>query len=274
MNDGCLIIDVGCIVHRNYHAMRGLSFNDEPTGVLFGFFRDMRRLQERFGCGYTAFCFDSRESLRRTAYPAYKTSRIAKMTDEEREARKALHQQITRLKELLPAMGYANLYEQRGYEADDLIAAIVLSRSTECENIIVSSDHDLLQLLNIYTILFNPYGDKTTTAMSFLNEWHIDPGDWWKVLAIAGCTTDDIQGIRGVGLKTAAAYVRDDLKHTTKAWAAIRAGWDTIKANAKLVRLPLDGCCVKHPQRDDVTAKKLNAVVRDLGINTLVGMVP
>lgn len=258
----CLIVDVSCLCHRAYHKLNALAFEEEPTGVLFGFFRSLQKLTTDHEQDVVSFCYDSRESKRREIYPAYK----ARSHDADEQARRSvLHKQIDRLPGLLGEMGYRNGYHQPGYEADDLITAICKARP-QGRNIIISSDRDLYQCLNIGTWIWN--GTKRVTYKSFIDKYMINPDQWWRVLALAG-GHDNIPGVPGVGVETALRYIRGGLDSNSKKCRAIEAHATELRLYRQLVRLPYPGTVVRPLVADAVTDAAWDAVVGRLGMHTL-----
>lgn len=275
MNQTWLIIDVHNLAHRALHTMGSLQFDGKGTGIIFGILRDVLYLQELHAATHVAFAFDSRHSLRAEQHPFYKSNRRDKeYTDEEQEQRAELHSQLIRLrKEYLPTIGYRNIFVQKGYEADDLIASIC--HSTTMMNprpdiVIVSSDQDLYQLLRDYRItIWNPHRKKPFTEKEFYKLYGIDPLQWPYVKAMAGCTSDGITGIKGIGEATAAKFLRGKLKEESKAYAAIEAGVKIWKRNLPLVKLPYPGLRSMELHDDEVTSDGWKKVADMLGMKTL-----
>lgn len=267
--DCCLIIDVGSVCHRAYHAMGELSFNDEPTGTLFGFFRDIQLLHDKFQPNVTSFCFDSSNSLRRDTYPNYKTSRCALMDEDELDRRIELYRQINSLPKLLRSMGFSNIYQQNGYEADDLIAVVCKNRP-ELTNIIISGDRDMYQLITNNTIVYSLQAKSSMTIKKLRQEFGIEPYQWWRVLAIKGCDTDDVKGVDGVGIKRAIEYITGKMNKGTQTHKNIEAASSMIRDNRALVRLPFLGTHCPPLRSDNVTDALWDAVVDKLGMTSLL----
>jgi 5'-3' exonuclease len=190
------------------------------------------------------WCFDDLHSLRKEVLPCYKAKR--KESDEKRDP--ALQKRviqcrrlITRLRdEILPDFGYTPHW-QSGLEADDMIAAACKSlhkdeRYQNYRRMIVSTDGDLWQLLDPQTTMYSPSQNKYYTARGFEQEHGIPPKLWSLVKAIAGCTSDNVPGIAGVGEKSAVKYILGTL--TGKKLSDIEANWELIYFNRGLVKLP------------------------------------
>jgi DNA polymerase-1 len=270
-----LLLDVSNLAHRIFHAVDSLSYGGEPTEVLFGVFRDMVELQDRYETNHIAFAFDGGIDKRKEIYPNYKGSRfeiINDMTEEQKEARRGLKRQIYRLRtKYLPLAGFKNIFWQEGYEADDVIASVCLeSSSRDTEIIIVSSDSDLFQLLSPYVLVYNPLKKKIVTAKSFQDTHGVSPVQWADVKAIAGCRTDNIQGIRGIGDVSASKFISGTLPKGKKFDLIIEDQGECWDRNLKLVRLPFPGTEKFTLVDDEVTNERWNRVMKSLGMRSLM----
>jgi len=269
-----LLIDVSNLAYRSLYTMGGLSYDDLATGVVYGIFRDILYLTDRFGTNNIAFCFDCGSWRRKRLYSGYKSGRLRKlgeMTDEEAHARTDLRRQLNNLRNTwLPEMGFRNVFFDDGYEADDVIASICRNHEELGGKIIVSSDQDLFQLLDESTIVFNPVSKVITNRKSFEEKFKTRPDSWSMVKAIAGCSSDDIPGVKGVGEITAIKFLRNELKEESKAFQAIVNEHSSIRLFQKLTELPFPGCKKFELRGDSVTAVKWNKVMRSMGMESLV----
>jgi DNA polymerase-1 len=269
-----IVIDVSFLCWRAFHSMGALSHKGVRTGVLYGVLRDIIDLQERFSSKDLIFVFDSRASKRKEIFPAYKQKRHSKdITKEEEMARFEVRQQIKALyKIILPSIGYANVWRAEGFEADDIIAAFVRQRmpADDCA-VIVTADHDYYQLLDGRVSLYNPKGFVRTTIQSFHREYGIEPRLWAKVLSIAGCSTDEVPGVRGVGKLTALKFIRGELKPESAKYKAIVSaeGRAIMLRNRELVRLPFEGVPAFYAIPDSVCAASWKRTLDSLGIKSL-----
>jgi len=269
-----LIIDANNSIHRSFFAMGDLSYKGVLTGAVFGFFQEILRLQKKFDTDLVAFCFDCGDSYRVNMLPSYKSTRREKRkiyTPEEKKYHKELYRQLRLLRdEYLPEIGFRNIFYKEGFEADDLIATTVQQAHEQCfTSTIVSTDKDLYQLLNEMVDIWNPPTKKLITFATFEEEWGLSPKKWARAKAIAGDVTDDVPGIDGVGLKTAAKYLRKELKKTTQAYQAIKANKELITRNMGLVKLPYVNTPMFELREDEVTKKKWIAIAKRLGMKTI-----
>lgn len=273
-----LILDSNYLCHRAFYTMGHLTHGDILTGVVFGFLRDIPLFQERHGTKNIVFCFDHGRGARQELFPDYKGSRKATfeaMDEDEQATHREFRKQTSRLRDVyLKKLGFRNVFSQPGYEADDIIASVVDDLPAGDEAIILSSDEDLFQLLSARVRMHNPVTHRTTTIDSFREKWGIDPMMWSHVKAFAGCSTDDVPGIPGVGEVTAAKWVRGELKPGTKTYDKVSNGLDVFNRNIKLVSLPFPGTEHFKLREDRVTEEKWAALADSLGMKSIRDKAP
>lgn len=235
-----LIIDSNYFCYRSHYS-RGeakMVFDDERTDVIFGFLTDIRELGAKFSTNQFIFCWDSKSSKRKEICPGYK-DRNKNLTDIQIADLRKSYEQFDLLRmEILPSIGFMNQVQAEGYEADDLIAKAV---ELNIDPIICSTDHDLYQLLDKSPI-FNPATKSMYTIHSFKEEFGVLPDKWPVIKSVAGCTSDNVQGIAGVGEKGIALYLSGKMKPSIKKYTLIKEGLESItKQNLPLVSLPFPG---------------------------------
>lgn len=243
-----LLIDTPNLAWRAFHSTGGLTWEGQDTGVVYGVLKTIQDLRARFRTDRLAFCFDAGFGLRKQVNKEYKAKRIP-ATPEEAEARRRVHVEIERLRdEHLPVLGFCNVFWQDGYEADDVIAALVKKSVPSGEAcVIVSTDKDLYQLLaesskESPVRIWNPVKAREYTRKDFKAEWGCSPLLWPKAKALAGCDGDGVTGIEGVGEKTAIKYLTGRLRVGTDTWKRIREQEQAMmERNLLLVRLPYRG---------------------------------
>jgi len=232
-----VIVDSNFVGYRSKYAMGGTVSDDLAIGIIFGFFTEIMSLAKKFSTNNFVFCWDSRQSLRKRLEKTYKKTRHTNMTAEEKKELLVSWQAFTRLRnEILPIVGFRNVFMESGFEGDDLIAS--LCRSIEGDKIIVGSDEDLFQLLG-YCDMWIPGKDKTMTKDLLLSERRFTPPQWAKMKAIAGCGSDEVKGIAGVGEKSVADFFTGDYNPKHKRFANILLNRKKyLERNLPLVRLP------------------------------------
>jgi len=267
-----LILDVSGLCYRNFYAMGDLSYEGVKTGIVYGLFRDVLMLQEIHQTDRMIFCFDCGYTGRSEIYPGYKVKDDSgRITEEELEAKQGVRIQINRLRDkYLPDVGFCNLLWQEGYEADDVIASVCNDLPREDKGVIVSMDEDLYQLLDRdRIIMWNPRTKKPITGDSFRREYGIDNSLWSDVKALAGCVSDKVPGVLGVGEKTAIKFLTGELKPTTKAYDRIVTSNALWERNLRLVRLPFPG--TKHFELvpDEIDERRWEWLLGKLGMRSL-----
>ena len=233
------IIDANNVAHIAKHTTGGLSYKGIPTGVIFGVLKQLLNVAKAVKADNYIFCWDSRKSNRKKKYPFYKKRKEVPKTEKEKMEMLLVFQQFNALKtQVLPRMGFTNNYVQTGFEADDLIAKIVHSYPTYNFSI-VSNDEDLYQLLGANCKIYTKKG--SFTEGMFRKKFGIPPKDWAMVKQIAGCRSDKVPGVKGVGETRAIAYMTNKMKHSSKFYQAIEDSKNIIDRNKYLVKLPLQG---------------------------------
>ena len=239
-----LLVDSKNVAYHAYSwALKAYDGEDVQAAYFVCFWAKIKFAARRCRTTRIAFCWDSDNSLRSKLYPAYKAQR--KVVDDP--GRTEMFKTFDRTRDVvLPALGFKNNYLLDGFEADDIIAKLVeQNKDKRMPLVIYSTDSDLYQLLgnNVYMInarMASDYGRlKPFTAASMHEKYGVTPADWPMVKAIAGCNSDNIPGVRGIGEKIASAYIRGEAK--PMAVAKIEASMDTIKETLRLVKLPFEG---------------------------------
>lgn len=242
MKPPLVIVDGMNWVYATGYHLEDLSFHGIQTGTIYGFLIKIMAVAEQVGSNNFVFCWDSKTSVRKLATETYKNRRQEKLQTETEQARKrAIRQQADVLRQdVLPRIGFLNNPVQGGLEADDMIAVLVEDYAASTDQIIiVSSDQDLYQCLRPNVRILKG-GGKFYTLADFRGEFYgMEPADWVWVKCLAGCNSDDVEGIEGVGNATAAKYWTGNLKETHKIYQTLTAQYsDYIKRNQDLVRLP------------------------------------
>uniref|UniRef100_A0A6M3LV35 Putative exonuclease n=1 Tax=viral metagenome TaxID=1070528 RepID=A0A6M3LV35_9ZZZZ len=240
MNEILIIVDCNYLGFVNKYALsEGLTYRGGRTEIVFGFFRQILEIAKRFETTHFAFCWDSKESLRKKIFPDYKANRHKEdRSEEEKSSDIEVFKQFDEIRLIgLKLFGFENIFHKEGYEGDDLMASIVKMR--QGINIVISTDNDLFQLLD-FCSLYNLSKKEMTTKKIFTCNYSIEPDQWVEVKALAGCKSDYVPGIPGVGEKTAIKYLKGELK-SSRTLEKIQSSDSIIKRNRTLVSLPLEG---------------------------------
>lgn len=276
-----IILDCQYMAHRAFHALgANLGFAGEPTAVIFGFLKDMATVLDEFQTERVVFAWDRGCGKRREIFPEYKAARQKAhedATDEEKQARRDFLRQVQKLREIyISQLGYRNSFWQDGYEADDIIASVVRNSLGEDDQaVIVSSDQDLWQLINRQTSCYNPYKKTLLDRDQFMATYGIEPCLWANVKALAGCSTDGVPGIKGIGEVTAVKWFQSKLKPDSVAYRKINEfGIDIHNRNIQLVRLPFAGVETFKLQPDETSHERWRTLADKLGMRSIRELAP
>jgi DNA polymerase-1 len=239
------LVDAHALIFQVFHAIPEMSSpSGLPTNALFGFTRDLLYLRNDKHPEYLIVVFDAPgKTFRDDLYAEYKAHR-GPMPDD-------LQLQIPLIHELIEAMQVPVL-SRTGYEADDLIAT--LARAGEergMEVFICSSDKDCRQLLSPCIKIYNLRKHQVFDCDSLKEDWGITPEQVIDLQTLVGDSVDNVPGVPGVGLKTAAKLLQDfqtlenvlanvDKISGAKRQENLRAAAATVALSRQLVRLATD----------------------------------
>ena len=203
------ILDSYGLIFRCYYAFISRPLTNqrgENVSALFGFFRNFHYILQHYKPGCIVAAMDSKtKTFRHEMYDLYKANRPKTPED--------LHAQVPWICEVLEALGIPVL-QCDGYEADDIIATV----SRKCRESgrscrILSGDKDLMQLVDESTQILKPVTGGETWKVTGIEgveaEWGVKPPQLLDLLSLYGDSADNIPGVRGVGVKTAAKLLND-----------------------------------------------------------------
>lgn len=207
-DDGELyLVDGSGFIFRAYYAMAysGRSMSNPqgvPVSAVFGFTNMLLKMLKDYHAPYMAVIFDAaRRNFRNDIYPEYKANRDE--TPEDLIPQFPLIREVTKAFDL-PAL------ELDGYEADDLIAAYTkLARAKGKKVVIVSSDKDLMQLVGEGVRMLDPMKGEYIGPEQVFEKFGVTPDKVVDVQSLAGDSTDNVPGVPGIGIKTAAQLINE-----------------------------------------------------------------
>jgi DNA polymerase-1 len=204
-----MLLDGNGLIYRGYFALINqplTTSRGELVTAVFGFTNIVLRAFADVRPDYVVVAFDlPAPTFRHEAYAEYKANR-QRMPDDLRD-------QVPKVREVVKALRIP-VFEQEGYEADDVIATLVAqAEGNDLETTIVTGDLDMLQLVSARTRLWvSLRGGVSNTVVYDLaridERYGLRPGQMVDYKALKGDSTDNIPGVAGVGEKTAAALVR------------------------------------------------------------------
>ncbi|MBY0291972.1 MAG: DNA polymerase I [Alphaproteobacteria bacterium] len=193
------LVDGSGYIFRAFHALPPLTRPDgTPIGAVLGFTNMLIKLLKEKNPDYLVVVFDvSRENFRHKIYPAYKANR--------QETPPELIPQFSLIRQACEAFDVPYI-EKEGYEADDLIATYAHSQPGDVT--IVSSDKDLMQLVGGSVRMFDPIKNRLIGVEEVKEKFGVLPQQVIDVQALAGDPTDNVPGVPGIGIKTAAELIQ------------------------------------------------------------------
>ena len=207
--DHFYLIDGSGYIFRAYYALPPLTRKSDglPTGAVSGFcsmlfklLEDSKSIENLQKPTHFAVIFDSaRKTFRNEIYSDYKANRS--------EAPDDLAPQFEYIRKSVLAFNLPSV-ELMNYEADDLIATYVDEiLSLGAKVTIVSSDKDLMQLYKKNVRIFDPMKNKFINEDDIHNKFGVDASKVIDVQALAGDSSDNVPGVPGIGVKTAAELI-------------------------------------------------------------------
>ena len=196
-----ILIDGSGYIFRAFYGLPSMTNeNGVPVNAVFGFTKMLLKLIDDFKPIYVAVIFDvARKTFRNDLYDLYKANR----SDPPEE----LIPQFSIIREATNAIGLP-VVEMEGFEADDLIATYSnIAQKTNKKVIIISSDKDLMQLVDDNTILFDPMKQYWINDKQVFEKFGVYPNRVIDVQSLAGDSSDNIPGVPGIGIKTAAELI-------------------------------------------------------------------
>lgn len=244
MKSVLIVIDGNFVSHSCRFANK-VYHKGKESGVIYDILNKIIDLGETYHTNDVVIVWDSKHSWRKKKHSWYKQKRAAhrkELSEEDKEILRCMYRQVDNLQTIFPKLGFSNNLMQNGLEGDDLMA-MICRNYPDRKIVLVANDHDLYQLLDSNVSMLSPKGEylgKEYTQYSFQDEYGISPKLWHLVKALAGCASDEVPGIDGVGEKTVCKFLRNELKPTHKTYDKITCsdGQEIKERNLPLVRLP------------------------------------
>jgi len=193
------LVDGSGYIFRAFHALPPLTRPDGvPVGAVLGFTNMLIKLLKEKNPDYLVVVFDTaRKNFRNEIYPAYKANR--------QETPLELIPQFSLIRKACEAFDVPYI-DKEGYEADDLIATYAHSQPGEVT--IVSSDKDLMQLVGGSVRMLDPIKNRLIGVEEVKEKFGVLPEQVVDVQALAGDSSDNVPGVPGIGIKTAAELIQ------------------------------------------------------------------
>ena len=202
------LVDGSTYIFRAYHALPPLTRKSDgfPVGAISGFCNMLDKLikdeREKNNLTHLLVIFDaSGKTFRNDIYPEYKANRSSPPED--------LIPQFPVIRKATDAFN-VNHVEMLGYEADDLIASYAKAAINEKMKVtIVSSDKDLMQLVKEDVSMLDTMKNRLIQKNEVIEKFGVEPKKVIDVQSLAGDSIDNIPGVPGIGIKTAALLINE-----------------------------------------------------------------
>jgi DNA polymerase-1 len=200
-----VVIDGHALIHRAYHAIPPLTTRSgELVNAVYGFTVILLNVLRDLHPEYAVVAFDlPGKTKRHEEYEAYKANRVKAPDD--------LVRQFERVKDVVRAFDIP-IFEQEGYEADDVIGTISKHAPKNIETVIVTGDMDELQLVDEKTKVYTMRRGFSDTVIydraAIKAKYGLTPEEFIDYKALKGDPSDNIPGVSGVGEKTATELIK------------------------------------------------------------------
>jgi len=261
LNDHILVIDAMNMLIRSFSLLKAMNPSGNHIGGLIGFLRSLGYVTRIFDPTRVVVVWDGKggSGNRQNIDPNYKAQRAtARIThwglyDTREEEQEALINQLLRVQDYLECLPMQQIVMEK-LEADDIIAYLAKQAAGNNKKVtIVSSDKDFLQLVNNNIEVYAPVKKKTLNSSNILEELKVLPKNYNVIKALLGDNSDNLPGVKGLGIKTLVKEFPDLVNKITnldyvfsvcenkledkKIFAKIIHSWDRVETNFKLMDL-------------------------------------
>lgn len=256
-----IVIDANSLIHRAYHALPSLTTKaGELVNAVYGFFSIFLKALRELNPDFVATAFD-------LAVPTFRHQIFSDYKAKRKKAPEDFYRQIPRIKGILDAFGI-KIFEKEGFEADDIIGTIALlaeTKSPDLEIIILSSDTDVLQLVDAKTkalILKKGISQTILYDEKGVQEKYqgLTPRQLIDFKALRGDPSDNIPGVFGIGEKTAT-----ELINRFKSLENLYSGLDQEETSKSLKESLLNK--LVNQKEKAFLSKRLAEICRDIDLN-------
>lgn len=232
-----LLIDGSALIYRSVLSPGKplTSSSGEPTRGTFLFLKTLMRVLDAVRPTHVLVALDAPRATtwRRKKFPDYKANR-----DTEDEIPEHVTIQVSRIKQLIKHLGlYSVLVD--GYEADDVIGTVAFDYNDDMDIVVASGDKDFHQLLCRGIRMINPWTLDWTSGEDVVRTWGVSVSQVVYVKALAGDSSDNIPGVKGIGMKRAVDLIKT-YKHVDGVRKAAKKGELTPTQNKNVLATDLD----------------------------------
>jgi len=197
------LIDGSGFIFRAFHALPPMTSPEgTPVNAVFGFTKMLMKLLDDTDADRIAVIFDrARKTFRSNIYADYKANRPPPPEE--------LIPQFALVREATEALNVPAV-DMDGFEADDLIATYARKAAEQgAEVTIVSSDKDLMQLVGPKITMLDAMKNRVIGEAEVVEKFGVGPDKVIDVQALAGDSSDNVPGVQGIGVKTAAQLIEE-----------------------------------------------------------------
>ena len=261
-NDHIMVVDAMNMLIRSFSLLKAMNPDGTHIGGIVGFLRSLGYVTRIFDPTRVIVVWDGKggSANRKNINPDYKAQRAtARIThwglyDTKQQEMEALIGQLLRVQEYLECLPVVQVQMEK-LEADDIMAYIAKqsSNSKVKKCTIISSDKDFLQLIDDTIEVYAPVKKKTFTKDNIFDELKVLPENYNLVKSLLGDNSDNLKGVKGLGIKTIVAEFPKLLKEVTnleyifkvaeekldgkKVFAKIIHNWKHVEDNFQMMDL-------------------------------------
>jgi DNA polymerase I len=259
MSSPVYLIDGSGYIFRAFYAVRHLSTKaGMPTNAIYGFTQMLLSFLKTCQPSQVAVVFDTKApTFRHKRYPEYKANRS--------EPPEELVPQFPYFRKMTEALNIP-MFEQPGYEADDLIGTLAMHMARAGHDVvIISGDKDFMQLVTDKITIWDTMKDRRIDSAAVEQRFGVPPARVIDVQGLAGDAVDNVKGVPGVGEKTAMQLIKqwgsleDTLDHAHEIKGKLGQRLQEHRADAELAKELCTICCDVPMDLDDVSLQYVPA---------------
>src|SRR4030042_3732591 len=229
-----ILIDAHSIIYRSYFAFINNPLKNrkgEITSGIYGFLNTLEKIKQNIGSEYIGLAYDAPgKTFRDDIFEEYKATREPTPPD--------LPFQIDKVKEICEYLGISG-FELTGYEADDILATIAARFKDQGEVFIVTSDKDLMQLVDDRIFVYDAYKNLIYDKNEVVKKFGVPPKRIVEYLALGGDSIDNVPGVPGIGPKRAGEILTKypELEQAIDQEKRLSGKHNLIKLSRRLLKL-------------------------------------